>query len=142
MPFEYESYDSVVPSFPIDLDKRRHVRLRNRAIFRAEIELSKLWGRKVSLFQTLGNSETLGFNDLSVILWQGLLHEDPRLTLEQTQDIMDLGQLPTIIDVILQAWNAATAPAVPESMSNGEAPADPFPAGLPGTPSGPMAVLS
>jgi hypothetical protein len=133
---------SIIPLIPIDLDHRRHLRLNNAAIFQAEIELSKLWGRKISLFQTLGNSETLGFNDLSVVLWQALVHEDPRLTLAQTQDVMDLGKLPQIIDAILQAWNAATAPAVPETAPNGEGPTDPFPAGLSGMPSGATVVLS
>lgn len=133
---------SIVPLIPIDLDRRRHLRLNNAAIFQAEIELSKLWGKKVSLFQTLGTSETLGFNDLSVVLWQALVHEDPRLTLAQTQEVMDLGKLPQIIEAILAAWNAATAPAVPETAPNGEGTADPFPAGLPGTSSGATAVLS
>jgi hypothetical protein len=133
---------SIVPLIPITLDRPRHLRLGNPAIFQAEIELSKLWGKRCSIFTTLGPD--VGVNDLSVILWQALLHEDPRLTLAYVQEhVMDLAKLPEIIDAVLQAWNAATAPAVPEASVNGEASRmDPLPDGSTGSPSGLSAVLS
>ena len=76
---------SLVPSVPLVLDRERHLRLDNAALFRAERELSKLWSRKVSVLQTLIDPETLGLNDLSILLWCGLLHEDADLSLSQVQ---------------------------------------------------------
>jgi hypothetical protein len=133
---------SVVPLIPITLDRPRHLRLDNRAIFQAERELSRLWEKRCSLFNVLATD--LGLNDLSVILWQALLHEDARLTLAIVQnELMDMAKLPEIIDAVLQAWNAATAPAVPDASVNGEASLmDPLPDGSTGSPSGRSAVLS
>jgi hypothetical protein len=121
---------------PLQLDRLRHLRLTNRAILRAERELSTLWGKRCSLFEIL--SESLGVNDLSVILWQGLLHEDPRLTLEYVQEhLMDMRRLSAIMIAVLDAWNAATAPAAPPDVpQNGEAPVGPFATTSPGSPSG------
>ena len=131
---------SVVPLIPITLDRPRHVRLGNPAIFQAELELSKLWGKRCSLFNVLAND--LGLNDLSIILWQGLLHEDPRLTLAYVQEhVMDMAKLTDIIEAVLQAWNAATAPAVPGVALNGEVvDTDPLPDGSTGKVSGLSAV--
>ena len=133
---------SIVPLIPITLDRRRVLRLNNAAIFQAEIELSKLWGKRCSLFNVLAND--LGLNDLSVILWQALLYEDPRLTLDDVQnELMDMAKLPDIIEAVLAAWNAATAPAVPDSSVNGEATeTDPLPDRSPGTISGHTPVSS
>ena len=133
---------SIVPLIPITLDRRRVLRLNNAAIFQAEIELSKLWGKRSSLFNVLAND--LGLNDLSVILWQALLYEDHRLTLEDVQnELMDMAKLPDIIEAVLSAWNAATAPAVPDSSTNGEVTeTDPLPSRSSGTPSGLTPVLS
>jgi hypothetical protein len=133
---------SVVPLIPITLDRPRHLRLSNAAIFQAEIELSKLWGKRCSLFNVLASD--LGLNDLSVILWQALLHEDARLTLAIVQnELMDMAKLSEIIDAVLQAWNGATTPALPVTATNGEViETDPLPHGSPGTTSGLSAVLS
>jgi hypothetical protein len=133
---------SLVPLIPITLDRPRQLRLDNRAIFQAERELSRLWEKRCSLFNVLAND--LGLNDLSVILWQALLHEDPRLTLADVQnELMDMAKLPEIIDAVLQAWNAATTPAITGASANGEVgETDPLPTGSPGTTFGPMPALS
>jgi len=133
---------SIVPLIPLILDRPRHLRLSNAAIFQAERELSQLWGKRCSLFQVLAND--LGLNDLSVILWQALLHEDPRLTLATVQnELIDMAKLPDIITAVLDAWNAATAPAVPVAAGNGEVvDTDPLPSGSPGTAFGPSPALS
>jgi|SRR5262252_5858349 len=127
----------VTPEVPIILDRPRHLRLDNRAIFSAEKELSALWGKKVSLFTVLGSGE-LGLNDLSVLLWQGLRHEDPGLTLERVQDLMDMSDLPGLIEKVLASWNAATTPAEPRQ----ETPDAPFPNGSSGPASGATGALS
>ena len=88
----------------------------------AERELSRLWDRKISLFSVLASADGLGLNDLSVLLFAALLHEDPSLTLLKTQDMMDMQRLPEMIQAILEAWNRATMPAQPQT----EAPSDPL----------------
>src|SRR6476660_118145 len=101
---------SVIPLIPITLDKPRHLRMTNRAIFQSEIELTKLWNRKVNILSVLVNADqTLTLNDIAIFLWQALLYEDPTLTLPEVQDMIDVTKLDVIVTAILQAWNVATA---------------------------------
>ena len=127
---------SLIPGIPIDLDRPRTVRLDNRAIFTCELELSKLWGKKLSFYTVLSDRETLGVNDLSVMLWQGLRHEDAALTLAEVQEFLPLWKLPSIVTVLFQAWNAATedpdAPAPAHSDTGGDDPLAPSPGGTSG----------
>jgi hypothetical protein len=44
---------SVVPLIPITLDKPRHLRLDNRALFHAEVELSRIWNKKQNILSIL-----------------------------------------------------------------------------------------
>ena len=129
---------SLVTPIPIVLDKPRTLLLDNRAIFQCERELSRLWGEKVSLFQVLSDVTTLGLNDLSVMLWQACLAEDPSLTLSQVQHMMDLRRLPEMLTAVLDAWNAATLPAAPVQEVNGAA--DPLASASTGPGSGAMPV--
>jgi hypothetical protein len=129
---------STVPLIPIMLDKPRHLRLDNRALFRCERELSTLWNCKTSLLTVFIDLANLSLNDLAIMLWVGLLHEDPTLTLEQTQDLMELSKLPDILGAILKAWNAATLPAEIQTVGKGED----GPLALSGHNSGPTAALS
>lgn len=130
---------SLVPSVPITLDKDRNLRLDNAALFRAERELSRVWGRKVSVLQTLIDPETLGLNDLSILLWCACLHEDQDLSLSQVQDAMTITNFATYLDALYQAWNLATAPA--EGASQQE-PDGPFPSASPGNATGASRVSS
>lgn len=98
---------------PLMLDRERWLRFDNRALFTVERELCRLWGRQVSLLTLFANLDALTLNDVAVLLWQGLRQEDPTLTLEQTQDLMDFDKLPAILAAVLDAWNATTQPAVP-----------------------------
>ena len=132
---------SLTTAVPIDLDRRRYLRLDNRAMFQCEVELSRLWNKKISLFHLLADTDALGLNDLSVLLWMGLVHEDPTLTLVQTQELMDFAQLPLLITAILQAWNNATMPAV-SSPAAGEGGDDPLAVLSPGPHSGHSLALS
>ncbi len=127
------------PLVPIQLDRERHLCLTNRAKFTIETEMIKLWGRKVSLFTMLTETDLMTINDLAICVWQGLLHEDPTLTLPQVQDLMDFDHMGDYMLAVLQAWNAASAAAQPGQEVNGEAHA-PFPATSTGPPSGAMAV--
>lgn len=111
---------SVVPSVPLMLDKERHLRFTIPALLMAERELSRIWEKKVSLFATIGSAEGLGLNDMQVLLWVALLHEEPGLTLLRVQDMMDLSKVGDYITAIYAAWNAAwpLAPAQPEGAES------------------------
>jgi hypothetical protein len=127
---------SLVDPVPLTLDRPRHLYLGNEALFTAERELSRLWGEHISLFTVL--SGTMGINDLSVLLHQALLHEDPTLTLSQVQALMDFSKMSEIIFAVLAAWNLATAPAEP-AAAQGDSDS-PLASTSPGAPSGLLAV--
>ena len=127
---------SVVEPVTLMLDRERHLRLDNAAMLLAERELSRLWDRKISLFSVLASADGLGLNDLSVLLFAALLHEDPSLTLLRVQDLMDMQRLPEMIQAILEAWNRATMPAQPQT----EEPSDPLASTSTGPGSGAMPV--
>lgn len=124
---------SLVPSVPVTLDRPRQLRLDNAALFMAEVELSRIWGKKTSLIRTMIDPEAIGLNDLCVMLWAGCLHEDPTLTREQVREAMSLPQLGSYLEAIYQAWNVASAPAeealTPETNA-------PFPSTFPGSGTG------
>jgi hypothetical protein len=127
----------ITPLIPIDLDKRRYLRLDNKAKFRAEWELCQLWGERLNLFSVM-SQDLMTLNDLSVLLWQGLLHEDPRLTLADVQAMMDLDSpdgLLTTIKAITEAWNASSPTPRPVAEEV-EREADPLTTPSPGPPSG------
>lgn len=103
----------LTPLVPLTLDRPRTLRLDMRAIFQAERALCVLWGRQTNILNLFSDLGTLTLNDLAVLLHQALRHEDPTLTLEQTQDLMRFDQLPAIMTALFDAWNAATQPATP-----------------------------
>ena len=123
----------LTPPIPVDLDCERHLRLDARAIFQAERELCKLWGRQMNILTVISGGN-LTLNDVSILLWQGLLHEDPSLTLAETQELMVFDKLPAIVTAVFEAWNAATQPVTHTAQTNGDT--SPF-APSPGDPSGP-----
>lgn len=126
---------SIVPLIDLTLDKPRHLRLGNAQLCQAEVELSAFWNRDMSVYAALLQSP-MRANDLSIILWQALLHEDPGLTLAQTRDLLDGQLIGDVIAAVQQAWISATQPAEPPT---GEGNSTPGPLdGSPGDRSGPM----
>lgn len=105
--------DSLVPGIPVQLDRLRALRLDNRALLRAERELSTVWQRKLSILAVMLDPQALGLTDLTVLLWCGCLHEAPSLRLETVQEAVTLAQLPALLEALYAAWNAATATAEP-----------------------------
>jgi hypothetical protein len=132
---------SIIPNVPILLDRARTLRFDRRAVFTAERELAKLWqtpktfyGAMISVIQAVSESriEGLNLNDIAVVLWQGLLYDDPMLTLEQVQDMLptfDMAAMVPICAALLDAWNIAAQPATttpPEETVAAEEPGDPL----------------
>jgi hypothetical protein len=63
------------------LDKARNLRFTTRAL--ALIE------NKLKIKITKLNPEEIGINEMMIILWAGLQHEDSSLTVEKVMDLID-----------------------------------------------------
>jgi len=129
----------LTPGIALTLDRLRYVRLDKRAIFQAERDLCALWSKQVNILSLFADAGTLTLNDLAVLLRRGLLADDPTLTLEQVQDLMDFDKLGAIFEALFAAWNAATMPATDEPQ---EASDEAGPLSFRGANSMPSPVLS
>lgn len=69
--------DTVV----VELDKSRVLKFRRKELKMLE----KVFGKKISKLEFA----ELGIDDLSKIINLGLIHEDPDLTLEKTEELID-----------------------------------------------------
>jgi hypothetical protein len=63
------------------LDKARNLRFTTKAL--ALIE------KKLNIKLTKLDQENIGINEMIVILWAGLQHEDPSLTTDKVMDLID-----------------------------------------------------
>lgn len=143
---------SVVPLIEIILDRTRHLRLDRRAIFTSELELTRFWGVQTTFYSVMldlmntisaGQLGGLSVNTLAILVWQGLLHESPELTLEATQDLLptqDIVAMFALAGRLLEAWNVATAP-VPGAPQEANGTVDPLPP-LTGSPSGVLSAVN
>lgn len=73
------------PFVTINLDRPRRLRYTMNALISMEEALGKPIGQLISDY----NTGTIGFKDMRIIIWAGLLHENPDLTLEQVGDMID-----------------------------------------------------
>jgi len=69
------------PSVLINLDRPRQIRLDTNAL----VTVEEVLGKPSSELQA-----GFGYRELRALLWAGLRHEDRKLTLDQTGDLMDL----------------------------------------------------
>lgn len=96
------------PIQPIDivLDRPRHLLLNLKALALAERELATLLDRKkVSLIKVFQSGE-VGVSDLVCLVWAGLLHEDPTLTLDQAMALLGASDLESIATKLMEAMQA------------------------------------
>ena len=87
----------------IKLDKERTLKFR-----RKELKLlEKSFGKKISKI----DFSDLGIDDLTKIIHTGLLHEQPELTLEQAEELIDNSDMPfgDLIKAAMQAFSIALA---------------------------------
>jgi len=100
-------------SVPLELDKPRTLRLTLGAMKLAEDELKRVYGvPKLNLLALFQRGE-VSFTDLLVVMWAGLRHEDPSLTLEQAGELLELEHIGLVSQKITEAFTAA--------LSNGRA---------------------
>ena len=88
---------------PIQLDKQRNLRYGHKALILVEDSM----GRSLSKL----NFEDLKLRELTKLLWAGLVHEDPMLTLDQLIDIIDDCDSMNIIEEIAEKIGLAISEA-------------------------------
>ena len=87
---------------PYKLDKTRNLRLSTRA----QVIIEKTLNIKLT---KLGQ-DTIGVNEMMVILWAGLLHEDSSLTLDKVIDLVDeYSSLEEAAEKIQEAFEASSS---------------------------------
>lgn len=86
--------------YPIQLDKMRNFRYGMKAISLIEKKLGKPIG-KVDM-------ENLTMEDAAVMIWAGLVHEDPELTPEKVMDLVDeYSDIQTVLTAMGEAFQGA-----------------------------------
>lgn len=107
----------IFPLTPLELDRPRHLLFNNAAkiAFEEATGLSAL--DPVALFGKKWSQRTL-----NGLLWAGLRHEDPELTLEQVGELLDehRDRLREIVKAISDAW-VASLPAKKEAPADATA---------------------
>ncbi len=89
----------VNPQIPIELDKPRTLWLNFNAMRLFEKETGKKFVNSLS---------DPSIDDLTVILWAALKHEDPDVTVDQLGEALGLGDIEYVMGKIMEAWEAAT----------------------------------
>lgn len=94
----------VQQPIPIQLDKLRHIKLDLRALALAEREIARFWERKerLSIVQIFQGGD-VGVADLCILLWAGLRHEDPALTVDQAFTLASGVPMATLSEAMGQA---------------------------------------
>lgn len=116
-----------VQNTPIEINGETYqLRYDFTAFRKAEIELTKFWGQRTTIPGLLGSifnntedtqilSDKISVSDVCVLLWCGLLHDDPTLTLETVANGLELADLATVLPVIIEAIGKSMSKAQPET---------------------------
>lgn len=143
----------LVPLIDITLDRPRHLLFDRAAVKRSEVELSRAWNKEYSFFSALhglamllatSDPAKLSFTTLSILVWQGCLHEDPQLTLAAVEDAMpylDVRAMVGYAGKILEAWQAVSPPPVTPDAEEAAQQQDPLD-GSTGAASGPLSAYA
>lgn len=125
----------VQQPIPIQLDKLRHIKLDLRALALAEREIARFWERKerLSIVQIFQGGD-VGIADLCILLWAGLRHEDPSLTVDQAFTLAG--------NASMQVVSEAMGQALREQLGTGDVQPDPPQPTTAATPSGSTGVNS
>jgi len=122
----------VQQPIPIQLDRLRHIKLDLRALALAEREIARFWDRKerLSIVQIFQGGD-VGIADLCILLWAGLRHEDPALTVDQAFALSG--------NASMQVVSEAMGRALREHLGTGTQPA---PEGAPAHPPQPTTAAT
>jgi|SRR5687768_14836756 len=94
----------------------RVLRYTNRSLVALEMQSG------CTMAELAGNLARGSFKTVAELVWAGLLHADPRLTVDAVVEMIDLREIAALGDGVRQAMDMALGPEQPES-SEGKAPA-------------------
>ena len=83
---------TVVPMIEIELDRKRLLDFDLNALAAAEKAMTEFWGTRTTMGGVLTEG-TIGAADTRAMIWGGLIHEDPELTLEQVGAMVHIDNL-------------------------------------------------
>lgn len=90
--------ENLAPMVPIELDKTRNLVFDNEAMIQIEEKLPGESTFDVKFWQNISAKKA------RIILWAGLLYDDPSLTLDQVKILLRGKNFAPIIKKILEAW--------------------------------------
>jgi hypothetical protein len=114
---------------PIVIDGETYqLRYNFSAFVKAEMELTKFWGKRTTIPGLLGLifssdndnqllSDRISINDLCILVWCGILHEYPKITLEEVTNFLELSDLADVMPIVLGAIGAAMTKPTPEDIT-------------------------
>lgn len=109
-----------VKMIPILLDKPRHILLNMQAVYRFEQELAKVYGEKRVSLPKIMRSGDLSMTELLHLIWAGLLHEEPTLTIEKVSALIatvPTRQIDLLLGEALREQAGGGAPAEDPTMA-------------------------
>lgn len=68
--------------------------------------------------------DDIGLNDVVLLLWAGMLHEKPKLEIDEIDELFELHELTAISSQLMEALQTAFKLASPEPKKNAEAAQD------------------
>ena len=97
---------------PVDLDRPRTLVLDFNALCKVE--------EVTGINLLVGEAAFSSMRMVRAMVWAGLLHEDPTLSLHRVGEILQTSNMEKILDAIVKAYDAA----MPEPEPDAEAPSD------------------
>ncbi|HLW51318.1 MAG TPA: hypothetical protein VKW06_00620 [Candidatus Angelobacter sp.] len=107
--------DPTVPIVEINLDRVRHLVLDFNALAAAEEVL------KESVLST-DFWKSISAKKLLVLVWAGLLDEDPNITLDQVKSLLRRRNTAPIVQKIMEAWGVASPEPDPTQRADRSSP--------------------
>lgn len=113
----------VISTIPIMLDKERHLLYTWTSFMKAELELTKQKGVSTTALEVFRNMTSMtsadaegnavidftkvSMTDLLILVWAGLLHEDPKLSLEKVGDNLLFADLSRVLMAVSEAISSS-----------------------------------
>lgn len=95
----------------IELDKKRRLKFNMNALS----ELEDVLGKPVTQL----SDQSIGMKELRALLWAGLLHEDPELTLHMAGELVEMENIQVISEKITEAMMLAFPQGEPKNRVSG-----------------------
>lgn len=116
---------AVVPMIEIELDRKRSLNFDLNALAVAEKAMTDFWGLRTTMGNVLAEG-TIGAADTRAMIWAGLLHEDPELTIEQVGAMVRIDNLNYMQGKLMESLTAQGILKPDAVPGGGSAPPNPL----------------